>query len=61
MKYELWKESNSYSFFPTDNVSMRALLGSQAVLLWTVEAESWNEAQSKKHEFLGWEPYRPME
>jgi len=60
MKYELWKESDGYSFFPEDNVRMRSLLGAEAVLLLTVEAASWEEAQSKKHEFLGWEPYKPM-
>jgi hypothetical protein len=56
MKYELWKESDSYSFFPDDNLRRRSLLGAEAVLLWTVEADNWEEAQSRKHDFLGWEP-----
>lgn len=60
MKYELWKESDGDSFFAQDNASMRSLLGPAAILVWTVEADSWKEAQSKKHEFLGWEPYKRM-
>ena len=60
MKYELWKDSDGYSFFPQDNASMRSLLGPGAVLIWTVEADSWEEAQTMRHEFLGWEPYEPM-
>jgi hypothetical protein len=27
---------------------------------WTIDAQDWNEAHKKKHEFLGWEPYKPM-
>lgn len=29
-------------------------------LIWTVEASSYNDAQRKKHEYLGWESYKPM-
>jgi len=25
-----------------------------------VSSIDWNEAQAKKHAFLGWEPYKPM-
>ncbi len=57
-KYELWKEADGYSFFPEGNASARALLASDALLIWTVEAADWDNAQTKKHEFLGWEPYK---
>lgn len=60
MNYELWKELDGYSFFPEDNSIARSLLAPGAVLVWTVDANDWNEAQSKKHEFLGWEPYKPI-
>jgi hypothetical protein len=59
-KYELWKESDGYSFFPEDSDSARNLLRKDAKLVWTVEANSWEEAQSRKHEYLGWDPYKPM-
>ena len=59
-KYELWQESSGYSFFPESSESARRLLEPGATLIWSVEAESWDEAQTKKHEFLGWEPYKPM-
>lgn len=61
-KYELWKESGegAYSFFPADNESARKLLSSAAELIWTVEADSWEEAQRKKNSYLGLEPYSPM-
>jgi len=35
-------------------------LEDDAKLVWSVEAESWDEAQTKKHEYLGWEPYKPI-
>jgi hypothetical protein len=59
-RYELWREGNSYSFFPEDSESARRLLEPGAELVWEVEANSWEEAQARKHEFLGWEPYKPM-
>jgi hypothetical protein len=30
-------------------------------LIWTIEANSWDEACVKYHELQGWEPYKPME
>ena len=59
-RYELWKEPDGYSFFPEGNASAKGLLSCQAELVWTVEADSWDEANRKKNEFLGWEPYAPM-
>jgi hypothetical protein len=58
-KYELRKEPDGYSFSRRGNVSARSLLASGAQLVWTVEAKDWNEAQAKKHDFLGWEPTSP--
>jgi len=57
--YELWWKWDGYGFFPEDNAAARALLAPGAVLVWTVDATDWNEAQSKKHEFHGWKPYKP--
>lgn len=59
-KYELWQEPDGYSFFPESSASARALLGPDASLIWTIVAKDWNEAQTKKHAFLGWTPYKPM-
>ena len=30
-----------------------------AKLIWSVNAESFEIAKMKQHEFLGWEPYKP--
>ena len=29
-------------------------------LLWTIEADTWEEAMQKYHTFQGWEPYKPI-
>lgn len=60
-KYELWQLEDGYEFFPESNTSAKDSLSPEAKLIWTVEAVSWDEAQTKKHEYLGWEPYKPME
>jgi hypothetical protein len=52
---------STYIFFERDNPS--TLLESLPVgsrLIWSVLAKSFEIAQLKKHEFLGWEPYKPM-
>jgi hypothetical protein len=29
-------------------------------LIWTIEADTWEEAMQKYHALQGWEPYKPM-
>ncbi len=59
--YELWysKSQNSYAFFPKGDQSNMNLLEPDAELIWQVLAESWEEAISKQHEYLGWDAYKP--
>ena len=61
VRYELWQDDTdvSLSFFPEDSESFRARLGPHAKLIWSCQADSWEQAQSMKHEYLGWEPYKP--
>ncbi|MCB1245305.1 MAG: hypothetical protein R3F31_25895 [Verrucomicrobiales bacterium] len=63
MTYELWHSAidGCYTFIPSGPGNSRAALEPDALLIWTVEAENWEEAQTKKHHYLGWEPYIPME
>jgi hypothetical protein len=62
MKYELWQSDSesSYSFFASGDKANADMLPIDARLIWTVEADSWEEACRRQHEFLGWEPYKPM-
>ena len=38
-----------------------ALMPDCPELIWTIDAETWEEAMAKYHELQGWEPYRPMD
>jgi len=59
MKYELWhsKQEVSYTFYEA-GCSGGCFLPSDARCIWTVEAASWEEAQTLKNIYLGWEPYK---
>jgi hypothetical protein len=61
-RYELWhsEADGEYTFIPAEDAAPHPDSGTGARLIWTVDAASWEEAQAKKHEFLGWEPYQPM-
>jgi hypothetical protein len=59
LRYELWEDESGVSFFPASDITFRNLLSPTAKLIWSCEAESWEEAQSKKHQYLGWGPYVP--
>ena len=61
MRYELWHSTSEscYTFFP--ETQRPTDLPTDATLLWTTEADTWEEAQRQKQEFLGWEPYVPMD
>lgn len=61
MKFELWMEESGYLFFGEENDSARRLLEPGAKLIRTFDAATYEEACALKHEFLGWEPYKPME
>ena len=37
-----------------------SLLSDCEVLLWRIEAATWEEASAIHHLRMGWEPYRPM-
>jgi hypothetical protein len=62
-KYELWssESENSDSFFPAENDSARDLLAPDAKLIHVIEANSWNEAQQKRYDFMGWGHYKTFE
>lgn len=60
--YELWHSStsNSHTFFESGHPDRSVVLEPDAVLIWTVTADSYDEAQAKKNEYLGWAPYKPI-
>lgn len=61
MNFELWFSSkDGYAFFQDTNASARDLLSSDASLVAVIDASDWDEAQTKKHELLGWDTYRPV-
>lgn len=52
--YELWRDvDGNYSFFPRENGPARDAVA-QGELVWTVEAESWEEAVAAQRQYLGW-------
>jgi hypothetical protein len=61
--YELWHSptTSAYSFFERGHHSQGVVLEPDAVLLWTVEASSPEEATAKRNKHLGWEPYTSMQ
>lgn len=60
-KYELWHSEQEVSYtFCEAGRAHQAFLPADARCIWTVEADSWEEAQTQKHIYLGWEPYKPM-
>jgi hypothetical protein len=65
--YELWEEVDGngqligYTFCVAgpDGNQARSMLETGARVIWSVEAESYNEAMTKYHQFMKWEPYKP--
>jgi len=64
MEYELWqsREGNVevHTLLPSGTRLSPPLLEPDARVIWKFEAENWEDARRKQHEFLGWEPYKPM-
>ena len=64
-RYELWRSEDGLrdSFFEagTGDETNYQLLDSDARLIWTCEADSWDEAQQKRYDFMDWGTYRSPE
>lgn len=62
-KYELWSSATegSQTFCPVDNKSVKAILAPDAKLICVIEATSWNEAQQKYYDLMGWGKYKTFE
>lgn len=62
-KYELWSSESegSDAFFSADDDSAKESLASDAKLICVIEAASWNEAQQKRYDFMGWGYYKTTE
>lgn len=60
-KYELWQHigTRDTTFIPADH-HQKEMLTKEAEVIWTCTANSWEEACTKKNEFLGFAPYKPM-
>lgn len=60
--FELWRENDgTLTFFDPENDRERQLLETDAQLIWTVLAETWEQAMTARNEYLGFEPYRPLD
>ena len=68
MKYELWHSregsSDIYTLLATGEPRQAikdVAFEADAKIIRTFEADTWEEACRQQHEYLGWEPYKPME
>lgn len=60
MIYTAWGTAGvAYIMVPGEGKAVGAEPEDEVV--WSTEAESWEEACVRYHEFQGWEPYVPME
>ena len=66
MKYELWKyvdDAESLTFVEVNENyahSLKILVEPGAELIWTVEAETYNEAMQLYYDHMDWGTYKPM-
>lgn len=58
-EYELY-QSNSESTYTFIEKGNPIALEKDAVKIWSTNAKSWEIACMRKHQFLEWEPYKPM-
>lgn len=58
--YELWEDDEGSAFFPADYPDKDRMLMSNPRLVWTVEADDWEDAMRKRCAHIG-EEYKPFE
>ena len=69
MRYELWKNEDEigvgWTFMPVDHqyeafLRYKEKFEPSSRLVWSVEAETRDEAVALYHQFMGWEQHEPM-
>jgi hypothetical protein len=66
-EHQLWVEvdemgrtvSQTFCFAGPEGDQARSMLAAEAKLIWTVEAESYNEAMTKYYQHMDWGQYKP--
>lgn len=61
--FEAWQDQDSVTFGPASWIAeqrSKGLLGRSAEHLYTIEANTWEEAMAVHHLRMGFEPYRPQ-
>lgn len=59
-KWELWTKPGEQEFHPADH-PQHAFLSDGMEKVWEVWAESYEDAMTQYHEYMGWEPYVPVD
>ena len=54
------KDEGSYAFFRKNDTTQLKTLPLDAVEIWSVQARTFEIAQLRQHEYLSWEPYKPV-
>ena len=60
MTYDLWRTDAemSWSLLYRGDDANTSRLPSDARIVWTCEADTYEEALQKRNDFLGWGPYK---
>src|SRR5262249_34851932 len=67
-EHQLWEEIHddgtvelSFGLTQADRDRPPEGMGPEVKLIWTVEAESYNEAMTKYNEYMAWGEYKPLD
>lgn len=63
MKIQIYHSptDNTFTVYTEDTPKDKMILEVDAVLIKEIYGADWNDCMSQYHEFMGWEPYRPMD
>lgn len=54
------EKEGSYTVFEKGNTQNIFLLADDAILMYEIEKETWNECMTEHHKLMGWENYKPF-
>lgn len=59
VRYELWQEDGTFTLCE-EGGSAQALVAEDASLVRVFEADTWAQAMTQYHAYMGWDPYKPQ-
>lgn len=60
MEIEIYESIEGYTAIDKEHQQKQLIIEPNSKLIKTIEGVDWNDCMKKYHDYMGWEPYKPI-